>query len=133
MHRSDIAPESASGDDKRMSGYLQRRRRRKRIEKIKRDVSPNIAMGEETAEAQMLVSTAAFEVGSGHVRSDGELREDFACQGDMDRVAGLLRAHQVALLFLVTRYPSDPMTPMVEVQLERKIATLRQLMSEAGT
>src|SRR6188472_1157317 len=104
-----------------MSGYLQRRRHQKKIERIKREVAPRIDLDDETIRAQVLVFTAAREVVNGHVRSDAQLLQDFACEGDVDRVAELLRSHEEALLFLVLRYPSDPMTPEVEVQLERNI------------
>lgn len=114
-----------------MTGYLQRRRQQKKIEKVKRQVAPAIAVGEPTAEAQMLIARAAQQIDSGHVRSDAELRRELACAGDADRVAELLRANEAALLFLVMRYPSDPKTLVIEVQLRRKIATLRQLMAEA--
>ncbi|HEV8090048.1 MAG TPA: hypothetical protein VGQ50_15430 [Actinomycetota bacterium] len=77
-----------------------------------------------------MVSIAAQQVREGQLRSDAELRDDLACDGDEAAMGSLLRTHELALQLLRTRYAPDPMTPQVEAQLERKVATLRGLMND---
>ncbi|MEX0985146.1 MAG: hypothetical protein WD096_08860 [Actinomycetota bacterium] len=111
-------------------GYFERRRARKqqeKIERLKAEVTPIIASGEETT-AQMMVSVAAQQVREGELRSDDELRDDLGCDGDKDAIRRLLQTHDLARMMLATRFAPDPLTPQIAAQLDRKIAIMRELI-----